>query len=155
MIRLNKLSKIVRQGKRKGRGTATGKGKTAGRGTKGQKSRAGFNIPVGFEGGQTPLKRRLPKFRGFVSRQAAKELVPLDKITKVYKEGEAVNRKTLKKKGLILNKTDRFKIIASEKFKAKLTFEFVPMSKKAEELIKKAGSKIAVSKTKIRAKGKK
>jgi len=65
MIKLNQLKKIVKRSKRVGRGISAGQGKTAGRGTKGQKSRTGHSIPVGFEGGQTPLKQRLPKIGGF------------------------------------------------------------------------------------------
>lgn len=146
MIKLNKLPKIVKQNRRKGRGLASGKGKTAGRGTKGQKSRSGFNIPAGFEGGQTPLKQRLPKFRGFNSHQPARKLLPLNLIAKNFKQGENVNRKNLKAKGLILNKTDKFKIVASDNYKAKLNFEFVPLSIKAKEIIEKSGSKVITRK---------
>ena len=56
---------VRKKKKRVGRGTGSGRGKTAGRGTKGQKSRSGYKLPVGFEGGQTPLKMRIPKKKGF------------------------------------------------------------------------------------------
>lgn len=68
MINLSELPKTeTRKAKRVGRGVGSGKGKTAGRGTKGQKSRSGYNIPLRFEGGQTPLVQRLPKKKGFKS----------------------------------------------------------------------------------------
>jgi len=155
MIELNKLPKITKKKKRIGRGISAGKGKTAGRGTKGQKSRAGKNIPVGFEGGQTPLKRRLPKIRGFNSRRTAKKLLPLELISQNFKSGEKVNRKTLKKKKLISNRTDKFKITASDKFNKKIIFEFLHLSKKATQVIEKSGSKIITKKASTKSKAKK
>lgn len=91
--------------KRVGRGISGGQGKTAGRGTKGQKSRAGFNIPSRFEGGQTPLSMRLAKLRGYKSgsvrfRVAKALIITLDDISKNYKDGEVVSLLTLVEKKL-------------------------------------------------------
>ncbi len=161
MISLNKLKKITKRKKRVGRGISAGKGKTAGRGTKGQKSRAGHSIPVGFEGGQTPLKQRLPKMRGFRRHKNIKAvIIPLDIIAKNFKSNDVVSTSSLREKGLIEKKLNKFKIIASSKlsakgrsasggkitasksFKRKLKFRFVPISKTAEQMVKKAGGKI-------------
>lgn len=169
MISLNKLKKVVRARKRVGRGISGGQGKTSGRGTKGQKSRSGNTIPTGFEGGQTPLKQRLPKIRGFHRHKNVKAInISLDQIAENYKIGESVTVGTLKEKKLIKNKLVKFKIVVSSKFsakgrsatrlispkssggkivasgvfKSKLEFKFVPMSKTAEDIAIKAGAKI-------------
>lgn len=143
MISLNKLKKMTSRRKRVGRGISAGKGKTAGRGTKGQKSRAGHSIPVGFEGGQTPLKQRLPKMRGFKRhKNISAIIIPLDIIAKNFKSGEEVSLSLLRKKGLIKTKTTKFKIVAGKSFKRKLKFAFVPISKTAQEMIKKVGGSI-------------
>lgn len=143
MIRLEKLKKITKMRKRVGRGISAGQGKTAGRGSKGQKSRAGNSLPVGFEGGQTPLKQRLPKLRGFYRHKNIKKRnIPLDLIASHYKTGENVTFSTLKDKKIIRNKTTKFKIVAAKSFKIKLRFLYVPLSKSAENLIKKAGGEV-------------
>jgi large subunit ribosomal protein L15 len=143
MISLNKLKKVVRARKRVGRGISGGQGKTSGRGSKGQKSRSGQTIPTGFEGGQTPLKQRLPKIRGFHRHKNIKRVnISLDQIAENYKTGESVTVGTLKQKKLIKNKTTKFKIVASKSFKSKLSFKFVPISKTAEDIAKKAGASI-------------
>jgi len=143
MIKLNKLSKIVKAKRRVGRGISSGQGKTAGRGSKGQKSRSGKTIPVGFEGGQTPLKQRLPKFRGFYRHKNIKaKNISLDDISNNFKSGESVTTALLKQKKLINAKRDKFKIVASTGFKKKLQFKFVPITKSAQDLIKKAGGTI-------------
>ncbi len=143
MIKLNKLSKIVKAKKRVGRGISGGQGKTAGRGTKGQKSRSGRTIPTGFEGGQTPLKQRLPKLGGFYRHKNIQaKNISLDEIAKNFKTGESVTAGTLKQKKLIKNKSVKFKIVASGALKKKLQFKFVPLTKTAENLVKKAGGTI-------------
>ncbi len=128
--------------KRVGRGLAAGKGKTAGRGTKGQKSRSGKSIPTGFEGGQTPLKMRLPKKRGFFRRREPIQIINLDKININFKKDEIVSPKTLVKKRLIKSETAKVKILADGNLEKSLVFENVIFSKTAEEKIKKSKSKI-------------
>ena len=87
---------------RVGRGIAAGKGKTAGRGTKGQKARAGGNIPAWFEGGQTPLHQRLPKLRGFKNPFRVEfQVVNLDKLGELFPEGGAVTVENLVEKGAV------------------------------------------------------
>lgn len=122
-MKLNNLPKTVKKTKRHGRGIAQGLGKTAGRGTKGQKSRSGFNIPAGFEGGQTKIYRRLPKKRGlgFTSKQKP-ETVTLAMIEKNYKDGERVSLKSLKKKGLISKYAIGSKIVAKGALSKNLKF---------------------------------
>ena len=131
--------------KRIGRGIAAGGGKTAGRGTKGQKSRSGKSIPTGFEGGQTPLKMRLPKKRGFFRRKEPVQIINLDKININFKKDEIVSPKTLVKKGLIKSETAKVKILADGNLEKSLIFENVIFSKTAEEKVKKS------SKTKSRS----
>ncbi|MEK9156052.1 MAG: 50S ribosomal protein L15 [Patescibacteria group bacterium] len=98
---INLESVKTKSRKRLGRGIAAGGGKTAGRGTKGQKARAGYNLPRRFEGGQTPLSMRLPKLPGFKSHRPKKTVVSLDEISTHYKDGERVSLESLVKKGLI------------------------------------------------------
>ena len=143
MTELHNFKKIVRNRKRKGRGISAGQGKTAGRGTKGQKSRTGNTIPVGFEGGQTPLKQRLPKWRGFFRhKNIAAIKISLETISKNFKSGETVDPNSLKEKKMIKYKKDKIKIVAGKFSKRKLNFKFIPISKSAEDLIKKAGGKV-------------
>lgn len=77
--------------KRIGRGISAGGGKTAGRGTKGQKARAGYDLPNRFEGGQTPLSLRLPKLPGFKSHRAKPEIITLDQLSAKFKSGDEIN----------------------------------------------------------------
>lgn len=99
--------------KRRGRGESSGLGKSAGRGTKGQKAR-GKDMPKGFEGGQTPLKWRLPKLKGFKSKRKKKlQTVTLSQIETKFRENEIVSPETLKRKGLIKKNIFLVKIIGS------------------------------------------
>ncbi len=104
----------TRSKKRVGRGLSSGQGKTAGRGTKGQKSRSGFNIPRKFEGGQTPLSMRLAKLPGFKSKKPKAIVISLDLISKTFKDGEVVDKKSLTEKGIVtLN--DKVKVLNNGK----------------------------------------
>jgi len=96
--------------KRVGRGPASGYGKTAGRGQKGQKSRTGYSIKRGFEGGQTPLQRRLPKI-GFKSRVVKPQAINVDKITAIL-ELEEITIETLSK--IVKLKSNRVKLIGTK-----------------------------------------
>lgn len=128
---LNKLSSIknIKKAKRVGRGVASGKGKTAGRGTKGQKSRSGYNIPRRFEGGQTPLIQRLPKVRGFKSRNLKPRVLDIKVIEQKFRDGDEVNLKTLLGKRLIRDTKLPVKILGS-KFSKKLKFSGVILNQK-------------------------
>ena len=127
--------------RRVGRGIGSGLGKTAGRGHKGQKSRAGGYHKVGFEGGQMPLQRRLPK-RGFLA-------VTIDKAVEVRsgdlsKVGaETIDLDCLKKAGLVPGGAKRAKIILAGKVEKKFSISGIGASKGAKEAIEKAGGSIA------------
>ncbi|MDN4503980.1 50S ribosomal protein L15 [Alteromonadaceae bacterium BrNp21-10] len=126
--------------KRVGRGIGSGLGKTAGRGHKGQKSRSGGTVRPGFEGGQMPIQRRLPKF-GFTSRKSlVSDQVTLTEIAKV--EGEVVSLATLKAAGLV--KKDRLfvKIMLSGEITRAITVSGLKVTKGAREAIEAAGGKV-------------
>jgi large subunit ribosomal protein L15 len=130
--------------KRLGRGYGSGVGgHTVGRGMKGQKSRAGHKSLVGFEGGQTPFFRRMPKYSGFKPLNKVENVaVNLDVITSNYKSGENVTLESLKSKGLIGKKVEDVKILGNGEITKKVTIEGLPMSKSAQEKIIKAGGSI-------------
>ncbi|MFM2319409.1 MAG: ribosomal protein [Pseudomonadota bacterium] len=125
---------------RVGRGIGSGLGKTAGRGHKGQKSRAGGFHKVGFEGGQMPLQRRLPKM-GFISRIGARTAeVRLDELAKV--EGEVISLASLKAANVIPARTIQAKVILSGKVEKAFTIQGVGVTKGAKSAIEAAGGKI-------------
>ena len=130
-------------GKRKGRGHGTGNGKTAGRGHKGQGARSGGGVRVGFEGGQMPLSRRVPK-RGFNNIFAKPlEIVNLSALN-AFEDGAVVNAEALLEKG-ILNKCEYgFKVLGNGKVTKKVTVEASAFSKSAKEAIEAAGGKAEV-----------
>lgn len=143
MMRLNDLkpaagSKTPR--KRLGRGIGSGLGKTSGRGHKGQHARAGGFHKVGFEGGQMPLQRRLPKV-GFTSRRARDYAeVRLDELAKV--QGDVVDLAALQQANVISRQIARAKVIASGELKAPVTLRGVAATKGARAAIEAAGGKI-------------
>lgn len=126
--------------KRVGRGIGSGLGGTAGKGHKGQKARAGGRVRWGFEGGQTPLMRRLPKF-GFSNVVFATEydILNLDQLERFDKE---VSLETLEAAGLL--RVGRVKILAKGELKKALTVKAHKFSAKAKEAIEKAGGKVEV-----------
>jgi large subunit ribosomal protein L15 len=127
--------------KRVGRGIGSGLGKTAGRGHKGQKSRAGGYHKVGFEGGQMPLQRRLPK-RGFVAVTITKAAeVRSGDLAKV--QGEAIDLDGLKKAGLVRVDARRAKIILAGKVEKAFTVSGILASKGAKSAIEQAGGSVA------------
>ncbi len=142
-MRLNELSPSdgsKQSPKRRGRGIGSGLGKTGGRGHKGQKSRAGGFHKVGFEGGQMPLQRRLPKM-GFRSRTAnSREEVRLHELKQI--DGDIVDLDALRKAGLINRATLVAKIIASGEVDRALTIRGVGVTKGARAAIEAAGGKV-------------
>jgi len=129
-----------RERKRLGRGIGSGFGKTAGRGHKGQKSRAGGFHKVGFEGGQMPLQRRLPKV-GFRSRKALKsDEIRLHELKRI--EGDVVDMNALRAADLIAEGIASAKIIASGEIDRALTVRGVGVSKGARAAIEAAGGKV-------------
>lgn len=143
MMELNNLSPAPgakSSKKRVGRGIGSGLGKTGGRGHKGQKSRSGGTVKPGFEGGQMPIQRRLPKF-GFTSRKAMTTAeLNLAEIAKV--EGDVVDLATLKAAGLIRKNILAAKVIKSGEISRKVTVKGLKVTKGAREAIEAAGGKI-------------
>jgi large subunit ribosomal protein L15 len=129
--------------KRRGTGMGSGLGKTAARGYKGQKSRSGARSRRGFEGGQMPLQRRLPK-RGFTNIfKKEYAIVNLDRLNQVA-EGTLVNPEYLIKQGIVKNPLDGIKILAKGELKQPLTILAHFFSEGAKEKITKAGGKYEV-----------
>ena len=131
-----------RPAKRKGRGAASGNGKTAGYGHKGQKARSGAKRP-GFEGGQMPLARRLPK-RGFNNIFATVyttiKVSDLDR----FEDGTVVDTAAMLKAGLIKKVNDGVKVLGNGEITKKLTVEAAAFTASAKEKIEKAGGKVEV-----------
>jgi large subunit ribosomal protein L15 len=126
--------------KRVGRGIGSGLGKTGGRGHKGQKSRSGGGVRPGFEGGQMPLKQRLPKF-GFTSRKSLVHAeVRLHELNKI--EGDVVDIHTLKDANLITRNIETVKIMLSGQITKPVTIRGIGVTKGARAAIEAAGGKI-------------
>lgn len=124
--------------KRRGRGTATGQGKTGGRGMNGQKSRSGGGVRLGFEGGQMPLYRRLPK-RGFTNRNS-KEIVGINvSALERFDNDTVVTVETLLETGVIKNPRDGVKILGDGELTKKLTVKVDAFSEGAKAKIEAAG----------------
>lgn len=130
--------------KRIGRGPASGQGKTAGKGHKGQKARAGRGMRPGFEGGQMPLQRRIPK-RGF-NNNFAKEIaaVNVSALDKAFEDGAVVDVNALIEKGLVKKALDGVKILGNGEISKKLTVKVNAYSDSAKQKIEAAGGKAEV-----------
>jgi large subunit ribosomal protein L15 len=131
----------VRNRKRVGRGPGSGLGKTAGRGEKGQKSRSGFSRKPGFEGGQMPLHRRIPK-RGFTNSPFRKEFacVNLGRL-EVFEAGTIVTPELLMRQGIVRKLLDGLKVLADGQLTKALTVHAHRFSGKAQERIAALGGK--------------
>ena len=148
-MKLNELNldkKVVRNKKRIGRGIGSGTGKTSGKGHKGQKSRSGVSIK-GFEGGQMPIHRRLPK-RGF-NNIFRKEYLPINLGTiqkliddKKISENNVINNEIFWNAGLLKKKKSKIKILAKGNLKSKIKIEGCNFSKSAKLMIEKIGGSI-------------
>ena len=132
-----------RKTKRVGRGIGSGHGKTATRGYKGQKSRSGSSVRPGFEGGQMPLHRRLPK-RGFTNIFRTEYAVVNLSALATLEAGSQVNPETLKSSGLIKNFRDGVKILGKGDLQRALNVRAHKFSKSAAEKIQKAGGTVEV-----------
>ncbi len=142
-MRLNTLSPAPgsRKGaKRVGRGIGSGTGKTCGRGHKGQKSRSGGSVRPGFEGGQMPLQKRLPKY-GFSSRMARTTAqIRLAELNKV--DGEVIDLDALKAADLVREDTLRARVFLSGELSKAVTVKGLAVTRGAREAIEQAGGKI-------------
>ena len=145
-MNIHELSPVVgstQVGKRKGRGHATGNGKTAGRGHKRQKARSGGGVRIGFEGGQMPLARRIPK-RGFHNIFAKPlESVNVSALEK-FEDGAVVDAKALLDAGILSKCTYGVKILGNGEITKKLTVKASAFSESAKAKIEAAGGKAEV-----------
>lgn len=146
-MKLHELSPAAgskKEVKRIGRGTGSGQGKTAGKGHKGQKARAGRGMRPGFEGGQMPLQRRVPK-RGFVNI-FGKELsiVNVSALDQSFEDGAVVDIDALLEKGLVKKVLDGVKILGNGEISKKLTVQVNAYSEAAKQKIEAAGGKAEV-----------
>ena len=129
--------------KRIGRGHGSGQGKTAGKGHKGQKARSGRGMRIGFEGGQMPLQRRVPK-RGFVNIFATTYANVNVAALNVFEDGAEVDLDALKKAGLVKKAYDGVKVLGDGELTKKITVKAAAYSKAAKEKIEAAGGKAEV-----------
>ena len=146
-MKLHELSPApgsVKERKRIGRGAASGQGKTAGKGHKGQKARSGSGAHIGFEGGQMPLQRRIPK-RGF-NNIFAKEIATVNvaAIDKKFEDGANVTIEALVETGLVKKALDGVKVLGQGEITKKLTVQANAFSASAKAKIEAAGGKAEV-----------
>ena len=145
-MKLNELSPAAGSAKaawRKGRGPGSGNGKTAGKGHKGQNARSGGGVRPGFEGGQLPLYRKLPK-RGFTNIFATKyAIVNVEKLN-AFEDGAVVDIEALLDKKIIRKELDGLKVLGGGEITKKLTVKASVFSASAKEKIEAAGGKVEV-----------
>lgn len=145
-MKLQELSPVVgskKENKRIGRGHGSGQGKTAGKGHKGQKARAGRGMRVGFEGGQMPLQRRVPK-RGFTNI-FAKEVVAINlTVLNQFDNGAVVDAQALCDAGIVKGSFDAIKVLSNGNLTKKLTVRVNAFSEVAKQKIEAAGGKAEV-----------
>ena len=128
---------------RKGRGLGSGNGKNAGSGNKGQNSRTGGGVRPGFEGGQNPLFRRLPKFGFYNGGRKEYAIVNISSLNR-FKDGSVITPELLIEEGLVKKELDGVKVLGNGELSKKLTVKANKFSKKAEEAILAAGGKVEV-----------
>ena len=145
---LKNVDGAITKGFRKGRGVGSGNGKTAGKGTKGQGAH-GHTKKNGFEGGQTPIARRLPKFGARKTHRGVKTvytIVSLALLDKTFKDGDTVNISVLLEKGIVKKENDGLKVLGNGKLSKKLVVEAKAFSASAKEAIEKVGGEAKVIK---------
>lgn len=145
-MRLQDLSPVKgskKAPKRVGRGHGSGHGKTSGRGHKGQKARSGGGVRPGFEGGQMPLQRRVPK-RGFNNIFAKKIIAINVGSLNVFEDGSVVDTAMLRKRGIVKNSFDGIKILSKGNLEKKLTVKANAFSEAAKQKIESVGGKAEV-----------
>lgn len=129
--------------KRIGRGLGSGTGKTSGKGQKGQNSRSGGGVAIGFEGGQTPFFKRMPK-RGFTNRSRKEYAVVNVEDLNKFDDGVTVDYEALKAAGLVKKHLDGVKVLGKGKLEKKLTVKAEKFSASAQKAIEEAGGKAEV-----------
>jgi large subunit ribosomal protein L15 len=131
--------------KRVGCGESSGRGKTSGRGNKGQKSRSGSGIRPGFEGGQMPMHRRLPK-KGFSNAMHRDKIATVNVgDLDLFEDGATINEAVLREKGLVRGRIDGIKILGDGEVAKKFTVAITSLSASAKDKIEKAGGTIAAA----------
>lgn len=146
-MKLHELSPVpgsTKERKRIGRGPASGQGKTAGKGHKGQKARAGRGMQIGFEGGQMPLQRRIPKrgFNNIFRKEFA--IVNLASLDKAFNDGDTVTIEALVANGLVKKTLDGVKVLGNGELTKKLTVQVNAYSETAKSKIEAAGGNAEV-----------
>jgi len=138
-------TKELKENKRVGRGPGSNWGKTAGKGQKGQKSRSGVSISAWFQGGQTPLFRRLPK-RGFNNKRFETKYATINvgDLNKYFNDGDVVTPEVLKERGIIKSQLSGIKVLANGSLEKKLTVKAERFSNEAILKIEAAGGKTEV-----------
>ena len=128
---------------RRGRGHGSGNGKTAGKGHKGQNARSGGGVAIGFEGGQTPLYKRIPKrgFTNFTRKEYA--VVNLDVLNR-FEDGAVVTPEVLKETGIVKKQLDGIKVLGNGKLEKKLTVKCNKISASAKKAIEEVGGTVEV-----------
>ena len=147
-MKLHELSPApgsVKKAFRKGRGPASGNGKTSGRGHKGQNSRSGGGVRPGFEGGQMPIIRRLPK-RGFNNHNFATRYatINLHDLERKFENGDSVDTESLKSVGLVRKPMDGVKVLGKGRLTKKLDVKVAAFSETAKQKIESCGGKAEV-----------
>ena len=146
-MKLHELSPAegsARKAFRVGRGAGSGNGKTAGKGHKGQKARSGGGVRPGFEGGQMPLQRRVPK-RGFVNIFATHySTINVGQLNEKFEDGAVVDTDAIVAAGLVKKVMDGIKVLGNGETTKNLTVKAAAFSKSAKEKIEKAGGKTEV-----------
>lgn len=145
-MRLEELKPVAGSTHRKkivGRGIGSGVGKTSGKGHKGQNARSGGGVRPGFEGGQMPLYRRLPK-RGFTNIFAKQYVAVNVEVLDKFNDGDEVTAETLLEKGIISKTLDGVKVLGRGEVTKKVTVKVAKISESAKEKIEKAGGKTEV-----------
>jgi len=145
-MKLHELSPApgsVKEAFRKGRGAGSGNGKTAGKGHKGQNARSGGGVRPGFEGGQLPLYRKLPK-RGFKNRFATEYAIVNVAALNAFEDGDTVTLEKLMEAGIVRKSLDGLKVLGNGEITKKLTVEAAVFSQTAKEKIEAAGGKTEV-----------
>ncbi len=142
LFELSPAAGSTKEPKRKGRGIGTGNGKTGGRGHKGQKARSGGGVRPGFEGGQMPMTRQLPK-RGFTNHFAVNyATVNVSRINDAFNNGDVVDAQALIEAGLVKKTLDGIKILGNGELSKKLTIKANAFSQSAKEKIEAAGGTV-------------
>ena len=145
MLQLNKLTPAGKKRKRVGRGGS--RGGTSGRGHKGQRARTSGNVRAGFEGGQMPLARRVPK-RGFSNARFKKEFIPVGilRLEELFSMGDTVNPNALIEKGVLTARNSYFKVLGGDSLTKQLTVNAHAFSVSARDAIERAGGQAIVIK---------